>query len=141
MPQDNSNRNLCKHTQDAQKVLVTSANAMAYKHGTATKMNFCIYNAQHPPIIDSGPHCSIGAKNYLHNHISNLEKDLSRTKAKDLKSESGKMTFIGKIITEIIIPHMKGNIRLNSDFVVLDDSHIQGLLLETDYQRIYGIVN
>ncbi|MBW0546626.1 hypothetical protein O181_086341 [Austropuccinia psidii MF-1] len=49
------------------------------------------------------------------------------------------MTSIGTIIKEIIIPHRKGNIRLNPEFVVLDNPHIQGLLLGTDYQGIYGI--
>ncbi|MBW0558461.1 hypothetical protein O181_098176 [Austropuccinia psidii MF-1] len=49
------------------------------------------------------------------------------------------MTSIGTIIKEIIIPHRKGNIRLNPEFVVLDDAHIQGFLLGTDYQGIYGI--
>ncbi|MBW0559641.1 hypothetical protein O181_099356 [Austropuccinia psidii MF-1] len=49
------------------------------------------------------------------------------------------MTFIGKIIKAIIIPHRKGNIRLNPEFVVLDYAHIQGFLLGTDYQRMYGI--
>ncbi|MBW0489638.1 hypothetical protein O181_029353 [Austropuccinia psidii MF-1] len=49
------------------------------------------------------------------------------------------MTLIGTIIKEIIIPHRKGNIRLNPQFVVIDDAQIQGLLLGTDYQRMYGI--
>ncbi|MBW0474538.1 hypothetical protein O181_014253 [Austropuccinia psidii MF-1] len=49
------------------------------------------------------------------------------------------MTSIGTIIKEIIIAHTKGNIRLNPEFVVLDDAHIQGFLLGTDYQRMYGI--
>ncbi|MBW0542129.1 hypothetical protein O181_081844 [Austropuccinia psidii MF-1] len=49
------------------------------------------------------------------------------------------MTCIGTIIKEIIIPHRKGNIRLNPEFVVLDTAHIQGFLLGTDYQRMYGI--
>ncbi|MBW0555737.1 hypothetical protein O181_095452 [Austropuccinia psidii MF-1] len=49
------------------------------------------------------------------------------------------MTSIGTIIKEIIVPHSKGNIRLNPEFVVLDDAHIQGFLLGTDYQRMYGI--
>ncbi|MBW0482530.1 hypothetical protein O181_022245 [Austropuccinia psidii MF-1] len=49
------------------------------------------------------------------------------------------MTSIGTIIKEIIIPHRKGNIRLNPEFVVLDNAHIQGSLLRTDYQKIYGI--
>ncbi|MBW0516516.1 hypothetical protein O181_056231 [Austropuccinia psidii MF-1] len=49
------------------------------------------------------------------------------------------MTSIGTIIKEIIIPHRKGNIRLNPEFVVLEDAHIQGFLLGTDYQRTYGI--
>ncbi|MBW0504567.1 hypothetical protein O181_044282 [Austropuccinia psidii MF-1] len=49
------------------------------------------------------------------------------------------MTSIGTIIKEIIIPHRKGNIRLNPEFVVLDDAHIKGFFLRTDYQRMYGI--
>ncbi|MBW0498973.1 hypothetical protein O181_038688 [Austropuccinia psidii MF-1] len=49
------------------------------------------------------------------------------------------MTFIGTIIIAIIMPHRKGNIRLNPEFVVLEDAHIQGFLVETDYHRIYGV--
>ncbi|MBW0587894.1 hypothetical protein O181_127609 [Austropuccinia psidii MF-1] len=139
MPQDGANKNLYKHTQDAQTFLVTPTNGMAYIHGTATKMTVCIDNAQHPFIIDSGAHCSIVARNYLENHLPNWETLLLPTKENNLKSESGKMTYIGTIIKEIIIPHRKGNIRLNPDFLVLDNAHMQGFLLGTDYQRMYGI--
>ncbi|MBW0590429.1 hypothetical protein O181_130144, partial [Austropuccinia psidii MF-1] len=38
IPQDTANKNLCKHTQDAQTFLVTPTKGMAYIHGTATKM-------------------------------------------------------------------------------------------------------
>ncbi|MBW0467316.1 hypothetical protein O181_007031 [Austropuccinia psidii MF-1] len=96
MPQDTANKNLCKHTQDAQTFLVTPTKGMAYIHGTATKMTDCIDNAQHPLIIDSVAHFSMVARK-------------------------------------------KGNIRLKPEFVVLDDSHIQGFLLGTDYQRMNGI--
>ncbi|MBW0539896.1 hypothetical protein O181_079611 [Austropuccinia psidii MF-1] len=139
MPQDTANKNLCKHTQDAQKILVTQTKGMAYIHGTATKVNVCIDNAQHPLIIDSGAHCSILAREYLENHFPNWEEQLLPTKAKNCKIASGKMTSIGTIIKEIIIPHRKGNIRLNPEFVVLENSHIQGFLLGTDYQMRYGI--
>ncbi|MBW0471273.1 hypothetical protein O181_010988 [Austropuccinia psidii MF-1] len=130
MPQDTANKNLCKHTQDAQTFLVTPTKAMVYIHGTATKMIVC---------IDSGAHCSIVARNYLDHPFANWEKQLLPTKAKNFKSVSGKMTSIGTIIKEIIITHRKGNIRLNPEFLVLENTHIQGLLLGTDYQRMYGI--
>ncbi|MBW0466441.1 hypothetical protein O181_006156 [Austropuccinia psidii MF-1] len=139
MSQDTVNKNLCKQTQDAQTFLVTPTKGMAYIHGKATKVTFCIDNAQHPPIIDSGAHFSIVAIKYLDNHFPNWEEQLFPTKAKNFKSASGKMISIGIIIKEIIIPHRKGNIRLNPEFVVLDDGHIQGFLLGTDYQRMYGI--
>ncbi|MBW0531170.1 hypothetical protein O181_070885 [Austropuccinia psidii MF-1] len=112
---------------------------MEYIHGTATKMTVFIDNTQHPLIIYSGAHFSIVAKNYLDIHFPNWEKQLLPTKAKKFKNASGKLTSIGTIIKEIIILHSKGNIRLNPEFVVLDDAHIQGLLLGTDYQRMYGI--
>ncbi|MBW0534086.1 hypothetical protein O181_073801 [Austropuccinia psidii MF-1] len=102
-------------------------------------MPICIDNAQHPLIINSGANCSMVARNYLENHFPNWEKQLFPTKAQNFKSSSGKMTSIGTIIKEIIIPHRKGNIRINPEFVVLDDAHIQWLLLGTDYQRMYGI--
>ncbi|MBW0570173.1 hypothetical protein O181_109888 [Austropuccinia psidii MF-1] len=139
MPQDTANKNLFKHTQDAQKLPVTPTKGMEHIHGTTTKMTFCIDNAQYPLIIDSGAQCAIVARNYLDNHFPNWEKQLFPTKAKNFKSASGKMTSIGTIIKEIIIPHRKGNIRLNTEFVVLDDAHIHGFLLGTDYQRMYGI--
>ncbi|MBW0569341.1 hypothetical protein O181_109056 [Austropuccinia psidii MF-1] len=97
MPQDNSNKNLCKHTQDAQIFLVTPTRGMAYIHGTATKMTVCFDNAQQPLIIDSRAHCSTVVRNYLDNHFPNWEKQLFPTKAKHFKSSSGKMTSIGKI--------------------------------------------
>ncbi|MBW0588884.1 hypothetical protein O181_128599, partial [Austropuccinia psidii MF-1] len=130
MPQDTAN----KHTQDAQTYLVTQTKGMAYIHVTATKMTVCIDNAQHPLIIDSGAHFSIVAREYLENHFPHWEKQPLPTKAKSFKSASGKMTSIGTIIKEIIIPHRKGNTRLNPEFVVLNDAHIQGFLLGTDYQ-------
>ncbi|MBW0533894.1 hypothetical protein O181_073609 [Austropuccinia psidii MF-1] len=52
-------------------------------------------------------------RTYLNHNFPNWEEELLPTKAKSFKSESGKMTSIGKIMTEIIIPNMKGNIRLN----------------------------
>ncbi|MBW0464001.1 hypothetical protein O181_003716 [Austropuccinia psidii MF-1] len=139
MPQETANKKLCKHTQDAQTFLVTPTKGMAYIHVTATKMTICIDNAQHPLIIDSGEHFSIVARNSLDKQFPNWENQLFPTKPKNFKSASGKMTSIGTIIQEIIIPHRKGNIRLNPEFVVLEDAHIQGFLLGTDYQRIYGI--
>ncbi|MBW0555083.1 hypothetical protein O181_094798, partial [Austropuccinia psidii MF-1] len=139
IPQDTANKSLCKHTQVAQTFLVTPTRGMAYIHRTATKVTVCIDNVQHPQIIDSGAHCSIVARKYLDNHFPNWEEQLLPTKAKNFKSASGKMTSIGTIIKETFIPHRKGNIRLNPDFVVLDNAHIQGFLQGTDYQRMYGI--
>ncbi|MBW0477151.1 hypothetical protein O181_016866 [Austropuccinia psidii MF-1] len=76
---------------------------------------------------------------YLDNHCPNWEKQLLTIKAKNFKSASGKMNSIGTTRKEIIIPHRKGNIRLNPEIVVLDDAHIQGFLLGTDDHRMYGI--
>ncbi|MBW0519481.1 hypothetical protein O181_059196 [Austropuccinia psidii MF-1] len=90
MPQETENKNLCKHTQDAQTFLVTPTKGMAYIHGTATRMIVCIGNAQHPLIIDSGANCSIVARNYLDHHFPNWEKKLFPTKAKNLKGASAK---------------------------------------------------
>ncbi|MBW0473823.1 hypothetical protein O181_013538 [Austropuccinia psidii MF-1] len=49
------------------------------------------------------------------------------------------MKSIGTIIKQIIISHKNVNLRLNPEFVVLEDARIQELLLGADYQRMYGI--
>ncbi|MBW0543414.1 hypothetical protein O181_083129 [Austropuccinia psidii MF-1] len=139
MPQDTANKNQCKHTQYAQTFLVTPTRGMEYINGTATKMTVCTDNSQQPLIIDSGAHCSIVARKYLDNQSPNWEKKLLQNKEKSFKSALGKMKSIGTIIKVIIIPLRRGNIRLNPEFVVLEDSHTKGLLLGTDYQRMYGI--
>ncbi|MBW0467084.1 hypothetical protein O181_006799 [Austropuccinia psidii MF-1] len=125
MAQDTSNKSFCKHTQDAQTFLFIPTRGMAYIHGTATKMTVFIDNSQHPLIIDSGSHFSIVTREYLDSHFQNWEKQLLPTKAKKFKNVSGKMTSICTIIKEIIIPHRKGNLRLNPEFLVLEDAHIQ----------------
>ncbi|MBW0467722.1 hypothetical protein O181_007437 [Austropuccinia psidii MF-1] len=126
MPQDTANKNLCKHTKDAQPFLVTPTKGMAYIHGTSTKITVFIDNSQRLLIIDSVAHCSIVVRNYLDHHFPNWEKQLFPNRAKNFKSASGKMNSIGTIIKEIIIPHRKGIRRLNPEFFVLEDAHIQG---------------
>ncbi|MBW0488344.1 hypothetical protein O181_028059 [Austropuccinia psidii MF-1] len=139
MPQDTANEYFWKHTQYAQKFLVTPTRGVAYIHGTALNITVCIDNSQHPLITYSGAHFSIVAKDYLDNYFPNWENQLFPTKAKNSKSASGKMKSMGTIIKEIVIPHRKGNIRLNPEFFVLENAHIQVFLLGTDYQRTYGI--
>ncbi|MBW0490550.1 hypothetical protein O181_030265 [Austropuccinia psidii MF-1] len=93
-PKDTPNKNLFKHTQDAQTFLVTATKGRAYIHGTATRITVCINNAQHPFNIDSGAHCLIVARNSLDPHFPNWEKQLLPTKAKNFKSASAKITSI-----------------------------------------------
>ncbi|MBW0479835.1 hypothetical protein O181_019550 [Austropuccinia psidii MF-1] len=139
MPQDTPNKNLCKNTQDSQTFLVTPTKEMEYINGTATKMTVSVDNAQNPFIIHSGAYFSIVDREYLDKNFPHWQKDLFPTREKNFKRASGKMTSIGKIIKEIIIPHRKVNIRLNPEFVVLEDAHIIGFLLGTHYQRMYGV--
>ncbi|MBW0542905.1 hypothetical protein O181_082620 [Austropuccinia psidii MF-1] len=119
MPQDTANKDLCKHTQDSQTFLVTPTKGMAYINGKTTKMTVCIDISHDPLIIDSGAHCSIVARGYLDNHFPNWEIQLFPTKPKNFKSASGKMTSIGTIIKEIIIPHRKGNTDSTQSFLCL----------------------
>ncbi|MBW0464936.1 hypothetical protein O181_004651 [Austropuccinia psidii MF-1] len=71
MPQDTENKNLCKHTQDAQTLLVTPTRGMEYINGTATTMTVGINNSQHPLIIYNSAHFSVVAREYLDNHFPN----------------------------------------------------------------------
>ncbi|MBW0578890.1 hypothetical protein O181_118605 [Austropuccinia psidii MF-1] len=97
MPQDTTNKNLCKHTEDTQTFLVTPAQGTSYIHGTATKITIFIENSQHPLIIDSGSHCSLVERTYMNHHFPNWDKKLLPNKAKNIKSASGEVKSIGKL--------------------------------------------
>ncbi|MBW0478686.1 hypothetical protein O181_018401 [Austropuccinia psidii MF-1] len=116
MPQDTANKNLCKHTQDAQTFLVTPTKGMAYIHGTSTKMTVYIETSQHPLLIDT---------------LSNQGKELQKCFRKD--------DFHWDNYQRDNYNPQQVNIRLHPEFVVLDDAHIQGFLLGTEYHRMYGI--
>ncbi|MBW0492232.1 hypothetical protein O181_031947 [Austropuccinia psidii MF-1] len=59
-----------------------------------------------------------------------MGKKLLPTKAKIFKNAGVKMASIGTIIKELMIPHRKGDIRLNPELIVVEDAHIQGFLRE-----------
>ncbi|MBW0521221.1 hypothetical protein O181_060936 [Austropuccinia psidii MF-1] len=48
------------------------------------------------------------------------------------------MNSLGTITKTFIIPHKKGDFRLEPDFVVLNNGKLRGFILGTEYQRIYG---
>ncbi|MBW0486069.1 hypothetical protein O181_025784 [Austropuccinia psidii MF-1] len=98
MPQDTANPNLCKHTQYAQKFLVTSTKGMEYIHGTDTKITFCIENDQNPFIIDSGAHCSIVARNYLKTTSPTGRNNSCQPKQRTSKVLQGRLLQLGKLI-------------------------------------------
>ncbi|MBW0523171.1 hypothetical protein O181_062886 [Austropuccinia psidii MF-1] len=90
MTQDTANKNLCKHTQDAQTCLVTPTKGMEYINGTTTKMVLCIDHDQHPLIIESGAHCSIVARKYLDNHFPNGKNSSLHPRQRTSKGNQGR---------------------------------------------------
>ncbi|MBW0479730.1 hypothetical protein O181_019445 [Austropuccinia psidii MF-1] len=95
-------------------------------------MTICVENDQHPLMIDNGAHFPIAAKQYSQKNSPIGKSRSFQLRKRNFKSASEKMTSIGTIIKEIIIPYRKGDIRLNLEFVVLEDAHIQGFLLGKD---------
>ncbi|MBW0481740.1 hypothetical protein O181_021455 [Austropuccinia psidii MF-1] len=107
MPPDTANKNLCKHTQDAQTFLWRK-------------------------LLHSGQKLS-------GQPLPKLGEPALSHQGKELQECIREDDFHWVNYERDNIPHRKGNIRINPEFVVLDDAHIQGFLLGTDYQRMYGI--
>ncbi|MBW0509556.1 hypothetical protein O181_049271 [Austropuccinia psidii MF-1] len=97
MPQDTENKNLCKHTQDAQTFLVTPTKGMACIHGTATTMTDCIDNAQHPLIIDSGAHFSIVARTYMDHHFPTGKNNSCQPRKRASTVHQGRYHALGQL--------------------------------------------
>ncbi|MBW0475314.1 hypothetical protein O181_015029 [Austropuccinia psidii MF-1] len=69
--------------------------------------------------------------------MGNAEKLVK--KSQRFKHVAGEMNTLGTIQEVIIITHTIVNLRLNTGFLVLENSEIDGFLIGTEYHRIYGI--
>ena len=108
---------------------------------TAGKSNITsvIFNDQEADLLlDSGAFCSIVSKKYLKQFCPEFVDQLLPTGSLKLNSASSTMKPVGIFPFSLIIPHVQGAVRIQVEFIVVEDGVSNYFILGNDYLTIYG---
>ncbi|MBW0551179.1 hypothetical protein O181_090894 [Austropuccinia psidii MF-1] len=85
------------------------------------------------PLLDPGAFFSCVGKNFLKICAPNFEYHLLQIGGIKFNSESNPMKALGSFETNIIFPHINGNLRITVEFVVMENCSRSHFILGNDY--------
>ncbi|MBW0554440.1 hypothetical protein O181_094155 [Austropuccinia psidii MF-1] len=90
-------------------------------------------------LLDPGAFCSCVGKSFLKTCVPNFEDHLLPIDGIKLNSASNPMKALGIFETNIIFPHINGNLRITVEFFVMEICSSTHFVLGNDYLIMYGI--
>ncbi|MBW0570285.1 hypothetical protein O181_110000 [Austropuccinia psidii MF-1] len=88
---------------------------------------------------DPGAFCSCFGKSFLKTCVPNFKDHLLPIDGIKLNISSSQMKALGIFETNIIFPHINGNLRITVEFVVIESCSSTHFILGNDYLIMYGI--
>ncbi|MBW0579129.1 hypothetical protein O181_118844 [Austropuccinia psidii MF-1] len=90
------------------------------------------------PSLDPGAFCSCVGKSFLKACVPNFEDQLLSIDGIVFNSASNTMKELGIFETNVIFPHINGNLRITVEFAVMENCSSTNFLLGNDYLIMYG---
>ncbi|MBW0532450.1 hypothetical protein O181_072165 [Austropuccinia psidii MF-1] len=90
-------------------------------------------------LLDPGALCSCVGKTFLRTCVPNFEDQLLPIDGIKFNSASNPMKALGIFETNVIFPHINGNLRITVEFVVMENFSSTHFILGNDYLIMYGI--
>ncbi|MBW0487511.1 hypothetical protein O181_027226 [Austropuccinia psidii MF-1] len=87
----------------------------------------------------AGAFCSCVGKSFLKTCVPNFEDQLLPIDGMKFNSASNPMKALGIFETNVIFPHIHGNLRITVEFVVMENCSSIHFILGNDYLVMYGI--
>ncbi|MBW0539099.1 hypothetical protein O181_078814 [Austropuccinia psidii MF-1] len=128
----NSQLDLSKN-QDAQLMKTKSNRGKGYTSGKSCITEVVIDNKPNKPLFDPGAFCSCVGKSFLKTCAPNFEDQLLPINGVKLNSASNPMKALGIFETTVIFSHIKGNLRVTVEFVVMENCSSTHFILGNDY--------
>ncbi|MBW0510394.1 hypothetical protein O181_050109 [Austropuccinia psidii MF-1] len=106
--------------------------------------NFCITevvidNKPTKRLIDPGAFCSCVGKSFLKTCVPDFENQLLPIDGIKFNSASNPMKALGILETNVIFPHIHGNLKITVELVVMENCSSNHFILGNDYLIIYEI--
>ncbi|MBW0593579.1 hypothetical protein O181_133294 [Austropuccinia psidii MF-1] len=110
-----------------------------YTAGNSCITEVVIDNKPTKPLLDPGAFCSCVGKSFLETCVPNFEDQLLPIDGIKFNSASNPMKALGIFETNVIFPHINGNLRITVEFVVMENCSSTHFILGNDYLIMYGI--
>ncbi|MBW0498057.1 hypothetical protein O181_037772 [Austropuccinia psidii MF-1] len=107
--------------QDAQLMKTKPDRGTAYTASNSCITEVVINNEPTKTLLDPGAFCSCVGKSFLKTCVPNFEDQLFPIDGIKLKSASNPMKKLGIFETTVIFTHINGNLRINVEFVVMEN--------------------
>ncbi|MBW0554531.1 hypothetical protein O181_094246 [Austropuccinia psidii MF-1] len=134
----NGQISLSKH-QDAQLMKTKPNRGKGYTAGNSCITEVVIDSKPTKLLLDPGVFCSYVGKSFLKNCVPNFEDQLLPIDGITLNSASNPMKELGIFETNVIFPHINGNLRITVELVVMKNCSSTHFKLRNDYLIMYGI--
>ncbi|MBW0553828.1 hypothetical protein O181_093543 [Austropuccinia psidii MF-1] len=105
--------------QDAQLMKTKPNRGKGYTAGKSCITEVVIDNKPTKPLLDPGAFCSCVGKYFLKTCVPNFEDQLLPIDGIKFNSPSNPMKELGIFETNVIFPHINGNLRITVEFVLL----------------------
>ncbi|MBW0542605.1 hypothetical protein O181_082320 [Austropuccinia psidii MF-1] len=110
-----------------------------YTAGNSCITEVVIDNKPTKRLLDPGTICSCVGKPFLKTCVPNFEDQLLPIYGIKFNSASNPMKALGIFETNVIFPHINGNLRITVEFFVMENCSSTHFILGNDYSIMYGI--
>ncbi|MBW0544971.1 hypothetical protein O181_084686 [Austropuccinia psidii MF-1] len=125
--------------QDAQLMKTKPNRGKGYTAGNSCITEGAIDNKATKNLLDPGAFCFCVGKCFLKTCVPNFEDQLLAINGLQFNSASNPMKALGIFETNVIFPHINGNLRITVEFVVMENCSSTHFILGNDYLIMYGI--
>ncbi|MBW0552910.1 hypothetical protein O181_092625 [Austropuccinia psidii MF-1] len=125
--------------QDAQLVKTKPNSGKGYTAGSSCRTEVVINKKATKLLLDPGAFCSCVCKYFLKTCVPNFDDKFLPIDGIKFNSASNPMKALGIFETNVIFPHINGNLRITVEFSVMKNCSSTHFILGNDYLIMYGI--
>ncbi|MBW0574252.1 hypothetical protein O181_113967 [Austropuccinia psidii MF-1] len=125
--------------QDERLMKTKPNRGKAYTAGNSYITEVVINNKPTKLLLDPGAVCSCVGKFFLKTCVPNFEDHLLPIDGIKFNSASNPLKALGIFETNIIFPHINGDLRITFEFVIMESFSSTHFILGNDYLIVYGI--
>ncbi|MBW0551908.1 hypothetical protein O181_091623, partial [Austropuccinia psidii MF-1] len=125
--------------QDAQLMKTKRNRGKGHTAGNSCITEVVIDNKPTKRLLDPGAFCFCVVKSFLEACVPNFEDQLLPIDGIKFNSASNPMKALGIFETNVIFPHINGNLTITVEFFVMENYSCTHFILGNDYLIMYGI--